>query len=167
MRAVLLLAGLFAAAAAAQTAYRFVTPDGRVIYSDQRVPGARLDGTVVTPPAASSPAPVTTLTPHEEALAEAAEARLRVRRLAAQSRKRRGTWRRRTPRSRQGVEAREGERIGTYAGRARPERRLDWAPPGGEPARGSDPAQARLDRAVPGAERASLALGPASGRSGP
>jgi hypothetical protein len=38
------------APAAAQTVYRYVTPDGRTIFSDQPVPGAKLQGTV-TPPA--------------------------------------------------------------------------------------------------------------------
>ena len=41
------------APAAAQTVYRYVTPDGRTIFSDQPVPGAKLQGTV-TPPAPPS-----------------------------------------------------------------------------------------------------------------
>jgi hypothetical protein len=47
------------APAAAQTVYRYVTPDGRTIFSDQPVPGAKLQGTV-TPPAqpAGAGAPV-------------------------------------------------------------------------------------------------------------
>jgi hypothetical protein len=40
------------APAAAQTVYRYVTPDGRTIFSDQPVPGAKLQGTV-TPPVQS------------------------------------------------------------------------------------------------------------------
>ena len=47
--AFLLLFALLAPAAA-QTVYRYVTPDGRTIFSDQPVPGAKLQGTV-TPPA--------------------------------------------------------------------------------------------------------------------
>jgi hypothetical protein len=54
--AFLLLLAL-AAPAAAQTVYRYVTPDGRTIFSDQPVPGAKLQGTV-TPPAPPSSAPV-------------------------------------------------------------------------------------------------------------
>jgi hypothetical protein len=50
--AFLLLLAL-AAPAAAQTVYRYVTPDGRTVFSDQPVPGAKLQGTV-TPPAAPS-----------------------------------------------------------------------------------------------------------------
>lgn len=46
------------APAAAQTVYRYVTPDGRTIFSDQPVPGAKLQGTVTPPvqsPGASGP----------------------------------------------------------------------------------------------------------------
>jgi Domain of unknown function (DUF4124) len=50
--AFLLLFALLAPAAA-QTVYRYVTPDGRTIFSDQPVPGAKLQGTV-TPPAPPS-----------------------------------------------------------------------------------------------------------------
>jgi hypothetical protein len=47
--AFLLLFALLAPAAA-QTVYRYVTPDGRTIFSDQPVPGAKLQGTVTPPP---------------------------------------------------------------------------------------------------------------------
>jgi len=52
----LLLLGL-AGAVAAQTVYRYVTPDGRTIFSDQPVPGAKLQGTVAapTPPSGTPP----------------------------------------------------------------------------------------------------------------
>lgn len=117
---VALLASLFAAAAAAQTAYRFVTPDGRVIYSDQPVPGARLDGTIVTPPATPSPAPVTTLTPREQALAKAADERLRrLDEVTVEIRNAERDLAAAKSALEAGVEPREGERIGTYAGRAR------------------------------------------------
>src|SRR5262245_38864900 len=47
-----------AGAVAAQTVYRYVTPDGRTIFSDQPVPGAKLQGTVAPPaPPSSQPAP--------------------------------------------------------------------------------------------------------------
>jgi len=45
-----------AASAAAQTVYRYVTPDGRTVFSDQPVPGAKLQGTV-TPPVAPPSGP--------------------------------------------------------------------------------------------------------------
>jgi len=48
----------FAAAAAAQNIYRYVFPDGRVVYSDSPVPGAKLQGTVAPPPPPMSPVPV-------------------------------------------------------------------------------------------------------------
>jgi hypothetical protein len=48
--ATFLLLLALAAPAAAQTVYRYITPDGRTIFSDQPVPGAKLQGTV-TPPA--------------------------------------------------------------------------------------------------------------------
>jgi len=48
---------VFAAAAAAQNIYRYVFPDGRVVYSDSPVPGAKLQGTVAPPPPPMSPAP--------------------------------------------------------------------------------------------------------------
>jgi Domain of unknown function (DUF4124) len=54
--AFLLLFGL-AGAVAAQTVYRYVTPDGRTIFSDQPVPGAKLQGTVAPPAPASPPPP--------------------------------------------------------------------------------------------------------------
>lgn len=44
---------VLAAPAAAQTVYRYITPDGRTVFSDQPVPGAKLQGTV-TPPAQPS-----------------------------------------------------------------------------------------------------------------
>jgi hypothetical protein len=48
-----------AGVAAAQTVYRYVTPDGRTIFSDQPVPGAKLQGTVAPPaPVSNAPAPI-------------------------------------------------------------------------------------------------------------
>ena len=55
--AFVLLFGL-ASAVAAQTVYRYITPDGRTIFSDQPVPGAKLQGTVAPPaPPSAAPAP--------------------------------------------------------------------------------------------------------------
>jgi Domain of unknown function (DUF4124) len=47
----------FAAAASAQNIYRYVFPDGRVVYSDSPVPGAKLQGTVTPAPPPMSPPP--------------------------------------------------------------------------------------------------------------
>jgi len=47
----------FAATASAQNIYRYVFPDGRVVYSDSPVPGAKLQGTVTPPPPPMSPPP--------------------------------------------------------------------------------------------------------------
>jgi hypothetical protein len=144
---VLLLAVLLPAAAAGQNAYRFVTPDGRVIYSDQPVPGARLDGTIVTPPATSSPAPVTTLTPREEALAKAADERLRrLSELTEQIQEASRDLAAANAALQAGIEPREGERIGTFAGRARLNDEY-WARQEANQ-RAVANAQARLDRAV-------------------
>jgi Domain of unknown function (DUF4124) len=145
--AAVLLAGLFAAAATAQNAYRFVMPDGRVVYSDQPVPGARLDGTIVTPPAPSSPVPVTTLTPREEALARDADERLRrLNELTEQIQAASRDLAAANAALQAGLEPREGERIGTYAGRARLNDAY-WARQETNQ-RAVAIAQARLDRAV-------------------
>jgi hypothetical protein len=62
--AALLVLAAVAVPAAAQTVYRYVTPDGRTIFSDQPVPGARLQGTVAPPaPPSGAPAPVESRTP--------------------------------------------------------------------------------------------------------
>jgi len=120
MRVLVALLGLFAAAVEAQTAYRFVMPDGRVVYSDQPVPGARLEGTVVTPPAPTSPAPVSTLTPRQQSLAKAADERLRrLDELTVEIQNAERDLAAANAALQAGIEPREGERIGTYAGRAR------------------------------------------------
>jgi len=54
LASIALLAAL-AGVASAQT-YRYVYPDGRVIYSDKPVPGARLQGEVAPPPPGAAPA---------------------------------------------------------------------------------------------------------------
>ena len=62
--AFLLLVFALLAPAAAQTVYRYVTPDGRTIFSDQPVPGAKLQGTVTPPaPPSGAGAPVERRTP--------------------------------------------------------------------------------------------------------
>jgi hypothetical protein len=47
---------LASAGAFAQKAYRYVYPDGRIVYSDRPVPGARLQGEVAPPPPPTAPA---------------------------------------------------------------------------------------------------------------
>lgn len=122
MRTVVLLAGLFVAATAAgQNAYRFVTPDGRVIYSDMPVPGARLDGTVA-PPAPVSPSAGGGFTPSpaQEALLKSADARIRrLNELTVEIQNAERDLQAANARLEAGKEPLEGERIGTYAGRSR------------------------------------------------
>lgn len=122
MRTVVLLAGLFVAATAAgQNAYRFVTPDGRVIYSDMPVPGARLDGTVA-PPAPVSPSAGSGFTPSpaQEALLKSADARVRrLNELTVEIQSIERELQAANARLEAGREPLEGERIGTYAGRSR------------------------------------------------
>ena len=121
MRTVVLLTGLFAAAAAAQDAYRYVMPDGRVVYSDMPVPGARLDGTIA-PPAPASPAPAAGFTPSpaQEALLKSADARVRrLNELTVEIQNIERELAAANERLEAGREPLEGERIGTYAGRSR------------------------------------------------
>lgn len=54
---VTLVALALATPAAAQMAYRYVFPDGRVVYSDQPVPGAQLQSPIAPPPPSADPAP--------------------------------------------------------------------------------------------------------------
>ena len=122
MRTVALLAGLlFAAAAAAQDAYRYVRPDGRVVYSDAPVPGARLDGTVASPaPVSPAPAAGSTLSPTQEALLRSADERIRrLNELTVEIQNAERDLAAANATLQAGIEPREGERIGTYAGRAR------------------------------------------------
>jgi len=144
--AALLAAALLATAAAAQNAYRYVTPDGRVIYSDQPVAGARREATIVTPPAPAA-SPPAALTPRQEALAKSADER--VRRLNALTVEIQNAERDLATANaalEAGIEPREGERIGTYAGRARLNDAY-WTRQD-DNQRAVANAQARLDRAV-------------------
>jgi hypothetical protein len=93
-----------------------------VIYSDQPVPGARLEATIVTPPAPSSPqpGPGTTLTPREQALARSADERIRrLNEVTVEIQNAERDLAAANATLQAGIEPREGERIGTYAGRAR------------------------------------------------
>jgi hypothetical protein len=122
MRVAALLAGLCAATAVAQSAYRFVTPDGRVIYSDQPVPGARLEATIPAPAPASPAAPgaAQTLSPSQQALLKSADERIRrLNELTVEIQNAERDLAAANAALQAGVEPREGERIGTFAGRAR------------------------------------------------
>jgi len=55
---VTLIALALATPATAQMAYRYVFPDGRVVYSDQPVPGAQGERALAPPPPSADPAPV-------------------------------------------------------------------------------------------------------------
>jgi len=115
-----LLVACLAVPAAAQNAYRYVMPDGRVIYSDQPVAGARLEATIAPPAAPSSPAPATTLTPREESLAKASDERFRrLNELTVEIQNAERDLQAATARLDAEREPLEGERIGTYAGRSR------------------------------------------------
>ena len=149
MRTVALLAGLLVAATtAAQDAYRFVTPDGRVIYSDMPVPGARLDGTIA-PPAPASPAPAAGFTPSpaQEALLKSADERIRrLNELTVEIQNTERELQAANARLEAGREPLEGERIGTYAGRSRLSD-VYWARQDYNQSAVAE-AQARLNRAV-------------------
>jgi uncharacterized membrane protein len=121
MRTFVFVAGLAAAAVAAQDAYRYVTPEGRVIYSDQPVPGARLDSTVAAPaPVSTAPATGSTLSPTQEALLRSADERVRrLNELTVEIQIAERDLAAANAALQAGIEPREGERIGTYAGRAR------------------------------------------------
>lgn len=121
MRIIAILAALFAATAAAQTAYRFVTPEGRVIYSDVPVLGAQLDGTIAPPaPVTPAPAAAARLSPTQEALLRSADERSRrLNELTAEIQSTERALQAATARLDAEKEPLEGERIGTYAGRSR------------------------------------------------
>ena len=122
VRTVALLAGLFVAAtAAAQNAYRYVTPEGRVIYSDMPVPGARLDGTIAPPaPAPAGSAAGFTPSPAQEAVLKSADARVRrLNEVTAEIQNLERELAAANARLEAGREPLEGERIGTFGGRAR------------------------------------------------
>jgi hypothetical protein len=154
VRTVVLLAGLLAAAAAAaQDAYRYVTPEGRVIYSDMPVPGARLDGTIA-PPAPVSPTAAAGFTPSpaQEALLKSADERVRrLNELTVEIQNTERELRRRTRGSKR-AEPPEGERIGTYAGGHGSPTRTG---PGLQPVAVAE-SQARLNRAVRSGTRCAL-----------
>jgi hypothetical protein len=109
--------------AGAQAIYKYVRPDGRVIYSDKPVPGAKLVEEFEPPP---PPDPANAARQKKEAEAagqavgRAADKRARSLDQAWEDLKR---WTRRLDEAKAnreaGREPREGERLGTAGGRAR------------------------------------------------
>jgi hypothetical protein len=149
----LLLAGLtVAAAAAAQTVYRYVYPDGRVVYSDAPVPGARLQGTVAPPaPATSPPAGTAARSDMQSAPQRAADkaGEDRTAKFAAADEEVRaatGALENAKARLASGQEPLPGERTGTAGGASRLNEEY-WARQQ-ELQKAVDAAQSRLDRAV-------------------
>ena len=111
----------FGLPAAAQTVYRYVTPDGRTIFSDQPVPGARLQGTVAppAPPAAQpAPAPVESRTPSAAAKADESRAQ-RLRQATAEVDAATQALAQAKAQLQAGKEPLPGERTGTASGGSR------------------------------------------------
>jgi hypothetical protein len=148
LASIVLLAAL-AGTAFAQKAYRYVYPDGRVIYSDKPVPGARLEGQVAAPPPpTSSPAAPGAGSAASKPAAEDPSAS-RSRRLAeADAEVRAAEEALNQARLRQiaGREPEAGERTGTATGGSRLNEAYDDRQRANEKAVAE--AQARLDRAV-------------------
>jgi hypothetical protein len=145
----LALLAAIAGTAVAQKAYRYVYPDGRVIYSDKPVPGAKLQGELAAPPPPTSPpaAPGEATAAQRPAGEDPAAAR--VRRLAeADEEVRAAESALNQARLRQaaGREPTEGERTGTATGGSRLNEAYDARQRENEKAVAD--AQARLDRAV-------------------
>ena len=109
--------------AGAQSIYKYVRPDGRVIYSDKPVPGAKLEEEIGPPPPAD-PANAARQKKEAEAgsqsLGRSADMRAKSLDQAWEDLK---LWTRRLEEAKANLEAgrepREGERIGTARGKAR------------------------------------------------
>jgi hypothetical protein len=112
-----------ATVADAQAIYKYVRPDGRVIYSDKPVPGAKLEEEIEPPPPAD-PANAARQEKENEAsgrdFGRAADRRASSLDQAWEDLK---LWTRRLEEARANLEAgrepREGERTGTVSGKAR------------------------------------------------
>ncbi len=144
--ALIVVLAALAGVAVAQT-YRYVYPDGRVIYSDKPVPGARLEGEVAPPP----PSGAAPAAPREGAPKppgdDPAAARLRVRAEAdAEVRQAEQALAEARARLESGKEPLPGERTGTAGGGSRLNEAYDARQ--GENEKAVADAQARLDRAV-------------------
>jgi hypothetical protein len=112
-----------ASPAGAQTIYKYLRADGRVIYSDKPVPGATLQEEFEPPPP-PDPAAVARALKDNEAGTKALERAAALRaRLLDQAWEELKLWSRRLEEARSNLEAgrepREGERTGTFGGRAR------------------------------------------------
>jgi hypothetical protein len=148
MRLLLVLAALAAAfPAAAQTVYRYVTPEGRVIFSDTPVPGARLDRTIAPPAPVSPPAPAPVESREPAAADKAAPDRLaRLRAADAEVNAATQALSQAQAQLAGGKEPLPGERTGTAGGGSRLNEAY-WARQA-DNEQAVAKAQARLDRAV-------------------
>ena len=149
MRISLVLAALVAALpAAAQTVYRYVTPDGRVIFSDSPVPGARLERTIAPPAPVSAPPAPAPVESREPAAADKAAPDRFARLRAADAEVNAATQALGTAQAQlaSGKEPLPGERTGTVGGGSRLNESY-WARQA-DNEQAVARAQARLDRAV-------------------
>jgi hypothetical protein len=116
----LAFAALFvvALAADAQQIGRYVFPDGRVVYSDRPVPGAKLVNEVAPPPPAAAPARESK-PPAPPAAAPGADRAARLRTADAEVRAATESLERARAQLQAGVEPLPGERTGTAGGGSR------------------------------------------------
>jgi hypothetical protein len=145
----LALAVACADAALAQKIGRYVFPDGRVVYSDQPVPGARLANEVAPPPPPGSPPPVSESREGRPAKSGETPGAARSRTLAeADAEVRAATQALEQARARQqaGVEPLPGERTGTAKGGSRLNEAYEARQAANQQAVAA--AEARLQRAV-------------------
>lgn len=145
----LALAVACADAALAQKIGRYVFPDGRVVYSDQPVPGARLANEVAPPPPPGSPPPVGESPGRRPAKSSEIPGAARPRSLAeADAEVRAATQALEQARARQqaGVEPLPGERTGTASGGSRLNEAYQARQAGNQQAVAD--AEARLQRAI-------------------
>jgi hypothetical protein len=115
--AALLLAAA-TAAAQAQAIGRYVFPDGRVVYSDQPVPGARLVNEVAPPPPAATPPRESKAAP-PPAAPPGADRAARLRTADAEVRAATESLERARAQLQSGTEPLPGERTGTAGGGSR------------------------------------------------
>jgi hypothetical protein len=118
--ACLFLVALLAAAAAAhaQSIGRYVFPDGRVVYSDQPVPGAKLVNEIAPPPPAAAPAREAK-PPAPPAAAPGADRAARLRAADTEVRAATESLERARAQLQAGAEPLPGERTGTAGGGSR------------------------------------------------
>jgi hypothetical protein len=102
-------------AGAAQTLYKSTMPDGKVVYGETPVPGAKRVDTVAPPPAKTGTA---TITPQEKARAEQARSSPAPQQSAALEDARRQLLKAEAARD-AGKEPLPGERLGTAGGNSR------------------------------------------------